>query len=143
MSSWCVTVGMYDQSLLKDSVWEKIAPLLPPPSRMGRPRRDDRLTLEGALWVLKTGARWRDLPEKYPSGVTCWRRVRDWYDQGVWEQIWRRFLGELDAAGVLDWEQCFIDATFFAAKKGGSAWAKLSEEKARSAWWWSTAIASR
>ncbi len=106
---------------LTDAQWAKIAPYLPrnrPSARGGRPRVGNREVVEGILWVLRTGARWRDLPDGYPSGSTCWRRLRDWEAQGIWLQLWRAFLGQLDARGRLQWEQAFIDATFAPAKKG-------------------------
>ena len=106
---------------LSDEQWKKIEPLIPkPPPRPkgGRPRADDRLVFEGILWILKTGARWKDLPDKYPHPSTCWRRLKEWYEAEVLKDMWRAFLSELDANGVLDWEEAFIDASFFPAKKG-------------------------
>lgn len=122
--------------------WAKIEPLLPAPRRQprgGRPWIDNRSVLEGILWVLKTGARWRDLPDGYPSPSTCWRRLKQWEEEGIWLRVWRSFLAELDARGRLDWEESFIDASFFPAKKGGPKSGKPSAGRARSAWWWSTA----
>src|ERR1700729_3384637 len=58
----------------------------------------------GILWVLRTGARWRDLPEGYPDGSTCWRRLRMWEEQGVWLRVWRKLLAQMDERGLLDWE---------------------------------------
>src|SRR5215472_7024032 len=80
---------------LTDAQWEKIRPLLPKrPKRPqgGRPPKDDRKVLEGILWILRSGARWCDLPDEFPSPTTCWRRLRDWEEQGVWLTIWRAFL---------------------------------------------------
>ena len=94
---------------------------------------------EGILWVLKTGARWRDLPKAYPSPSTCWRRLRQWEEQGLWLKIWRTFLAELDQRGTLDWSESFLDASFAPAKKGASASAQPNAARARSGWWWSTA----
>ena len=91
--------------LLTDAQWEQIRPLLPKVPkhpRGGRPRADDRRVLEGILWMLRSGARWRDLPEEFPSPATCWRRLRDWEEQGVWLDIWRAFLSELNERGQLD-----------------------------------------
>ena len=85
--------------LLTDAQWEKIRPLLPqrlPRPRGGRPPAPDRKVLEGILWILRSGARWQDLPEEFPSPSTCWRRLRDWEEQGVWLTIWRAFLAELN-----------------------------------------------
>lgn len=105
---------------LTDKQWEQIAPLLPPPKHMGRPRADDRKTLDGILWVLHTGARWKDLPERYGSPSTCHRRLQEWEREGVWEHIWLRFLGSLDTEGKLHWSQAFLDGSFVPAKKGGT-----------------------
>lgn len=127
------------EQMLSDEQWSKIGPLLPKLESRGRPFRDNRQTLEGILWVLKTGARWRDLPEEYPSPATCWRRLQRWEEDGTWEKVWRAFLAELDRHGWLNWEEAFADATFASAKKGATLSARQSEAKARSAWWWSTA----
>ena len=115
---------------LTDEQWLKIEPLLPKrqgkPKR-GRPRVDDRMVIEGILWVLRTGARWRDLPERYPSPSTCWLRLKLWEEQGVWLNMWRAFLSQLDTKEILDWKDAFIDGSFALAKKGA---------KERSGWWW-------
>ena len=127
-----------------DAQWAKIEPLLPrlPRSRRGgRPWIGHRAVIDGILWVLKTGARWRDLPSEYPSPVTCWRRLRRWDEDGTWERIWRAFLTELDARGRLAWETAFIDGTFVSAKKGGLTSGLPSGGKAQSAWyWWSARV---
>ena len=127
---------------LTDAQWAKIAPHLPRSRRSrkgGRPRVSHRAVVDGILWVLKTGARWRDLPEGYPSGTTCWRRLRQWDLDGTWLAMWRAFLEQLDARGRIRWEQVFIDGTFASAKKGALTSAKPSGARVRSAWWWSTA----
>ena len=80
--------------LLTDAQWEKIRPLLPRRRKRpqgGRPPADDRKVLEGILWILRSGARWCDLPEEFPSPSTCWRRLRDWEEQEIWLEIWRAF----------------------------------------------------
>jgi len=59
-----------------------------------------------------------DLPDRYPSPSTCWRRLRLWEDQGVWVDVWRNFLSMLDEKGLLDWKEAFIDGSFAPAKKG-------------------------
>ena len=127
---------------INDEQWNKIEPLLPKPKpkpKGGRPPADNREVLEGILWMLKTGARWVDLPERYPGSSTCWRRLKLWEEQGVWLDVWRAFLGELDEEYALDWQEAFIDGSFAPAKKGAFASAKLRGVKARSGWWWSTA----
>lgn len=103
---------------LRDDQWEVIRPLLPAPKHMGRPRADDRKTLNGILWVLRTGARWKDLPSRYGSSSTCHRRLQEWEKAGVWEHIWLRFLGSLDEQRKVDWTQAFLDGSFVPSKKG-------------------------
>ena len=129
------------QVLLTDEQWEKIEPLLPKRKKNkkgGRPPRDNREVLEGILWVLQTGARWKDLPSEYPSPSTCWRRLKTWEEQGVWLKVWRAFLGELDEAGLIDWSESFADGSFAPAKKGALQLAQPRGGKAQSGWWWST-----
>jgi len=103
---------------LSDAQWRLIAPHLPPPKRTGRPRADDRKTLEGILWVLRSGARWQDVPRAYGSPTTCWRRLREWEEAGVWETLWRVILSALQAEQKLDWAQAFLDGSFVPAKRG-------------------------
>lgn len=127
---------------LTDRQWGRIKPLLPRAKRSrkgGRPPADDRACTEGILWVLRSGARWKDLPKEYPSPSTCWRRLRDWEAAGIWLKIWRAFLAELDAAGQLDWSETFTDGSFAPAEKGARASEHPNAARVRSGWWWSTA----
>lgn len=113
--------------LLTDEQWERIAPYLPehPPSpKGGRPRESDRECLEGILWLVRTGARWQDIPVDLPSGSTCWRRLVEWAGEGVLEEIHAILIEELANLGQLDFEELFADATFIRAKKGGPMSAK-------------------
>ena len=122
-----------------DAQWEKIKPFLPkrrPSARGGRPPVDDRACLEGILWVLRSGARWRDLPERYPSPSTCWRRLVVWEDAGVLVKVWHSFLDTLDEQGLLDWDEVFVDASFSPAKKGATESEKPNAERVQSGWWW-------
>ncbi len=104
--------------LLTDSQWAVLAPLLPPPARTGRKRADDRKVLEAILWVLRTGARWQDVPRELAAPTTAWRRLREWEEAGVWERVWRTLLSTLDAQGKLAWAQAFLDGSFVPAKRG-------------------------
>jgi len=104
---------------LTDGQWAFIQPLLPPPARTGRPRADDRRTLDGILYVLITGCRWQDLPCEYGAPTTAWRRLKRWGGEGVWECIWRAALAALDQLGQLDWTMAFLDGSFAPAKNGG------------------------
>jgi transposase len=81
-------------SELTEAHWTKIALLLPEPkaSRRGGPKSiPNHPVFEGILWILRTGARWQDLPERLPSPSTCWRRVRGWEERGIWRKTWRAF----------------------------------------------------
>lgn len=125
--------------LLTDKQWERVKPFLPavePSPRGGRPRADDRACLEGILWVLRSGARWKDLPDCFPSPSTCWRRLNEWAEAGVLVEIWHTFLDELDEQGLLNWEEIFVDASFSPAKKGATTWEKPNVERVQSGWWW-------
>jgi transposase len=107
--------------LLTEAQCQKIAPLLPKPRKQrkgGRPWIENRRVLEGILWILRSGARWQDLPEKYPHPSTCWRRLRDWDEQGVWLPIWRAFLSELNERQQLKWSESFLDGSFAPEKRG-------------------------
>jgi transposase len=127
---------------LTDAQWAKIEPLLPKFKRSakgGRKPVENRRVVEGILWVLRSGARWKDLPSEYPSPTPCWRRLHDWEEQDVWLKVWRTFLGELDEKGELDWAETFADGSFAPAKKGAPASERPNAERVRSGWWWSMA----
>jgi transposase len=117
--------------LVPDSLWERVAPLLParPPRRRRFPGRlpvDDRFALAGIVFVLKTGITWNQLPAEVIgcSGVTCWRRLRDWTEAGVWPALHELLLAELRAAGLLDLDRCAVDASHVHALKGGTTSAR-------------------
>jgi transposase len=109
--------------VLTDDQWERVAPHLPahPPSPMGgRPRASDRECLEGLLWLLRTGARWRDMPIDLPSGSTCWRRLAEWAGEEVLRHMQGVLVEQLGEQGKLDLEELLADATFIRAKKGAT-----------------------
>ncbi|MBY0588789.1 transposase [bacterium] len=127
------------EQFITDEQWAKIEPLLPKRkvSKLGgRPPASDRECLEGILWVLRSGARWKDLPDWYPSYATCWRRLVYWEGENVLVEIWHAFLDELDEKGLINWEHIFVDASFSPAKKGATTWARPNVEKVQSGWWW-------
>jgi transposase len=98
-----------------------------PPRRRRFPGRrpvDDRVALAGIVFVLKAGITWNELPAEGIgcSGVTCWRRVRDWAEAGVWPMLHELLLGELRAGGLLDLDRCAVDASHVHALKGGLRW---------------------
>ena len=121
------------KSEISDELWARIEPLLPKHARSphgGRDRLDDRWCLEGIVWLLRSGARWQDVPKRFPSGTTCWRRLKEWEEAGVWEEVWQNMLGELDSQGRLDLEETFGDGTFIPAKKGERWLARQNAAKA-------------
>lgn len=132
------------QRELTDEQWRRIAPHLPErtASPKGGPKpKPARDCFEGLLWVLRTGARWKDMPDCFPSGSTCWRRLRDWDEAGAWEAAWHAFLDELGEKDRTLWEVVFADATFAPAKKGATASPRPSAARGRSWWWWAAARA--
>lgn len=113
--------------LVSDELWELVEPLIParpvpPDGRSGRPRVDDRSVLEGILFVLTTGIGWGrvPLPLGFGSGVTCWRRLREWQDAGVWDRLHTAVLDRLGEQGLLDWSRTAVDSVSVRAKKGAS-----------------------
>jgi len=119
---------------LSDAHWKVIEPILRPKRRAdgrGRPWQDTRAVLNGILWVLGTGAQWRELPKKYPSYQTCHRRFQQWVCEEKLERILRLLAKELQARGKLQLEEAFIDASFTGAKKGASRSGPPSEAKGR------------
>ena len=111
--------------LLDDSLWSIIQPLLPKKVRRrkypGRKPISDRAALMGILFVLKTGMAWRDLPLEMGcgSGMTCWRRLRDWQKAGVWDKLHRELLCRLQQAERLDWSRAVVDSSNVRAVFGG------------------------
>ena len=113
-------------SLVSDTLWSLFATLLPPRlprPKGGRPPIDDRAALTGILFVLKSGIPWEMLPQEMGcgSGMTCWRRLRDWQDAGVWQTFHHALLDRLGRAGLIDWNRCSLDAASLPAKAGGAA----------------------
>ncbi len=139
------------QPLVPDELWETIEPLLPPEPpkpKGGRPRVPDRACLTGIVFVRKRGIPWELLPQELGcgSGMTCWRRLRDWQDAGVWARLHRALLDRLGAAGQIDWERACLDSASVPAKKGATTpgrTRRTARNRARSATWWSTAAAPR
>jgi transposase len=129
---------------LTEKQWAVLGPLLPKPrlrkDRRGRPWRDPRDVLNGILWVLRTGASWADLPERYPPYQTCHRRFQHWARDGTLERVLRALAVDLAARGKLDLSEAFIDGTFAGAKKGALVLGKPSGARGPRSWQWQTAL---
>lgn len=132
---------------LTDEQWAVISPLMSEPPRRadgrGRPWKPSRDVLNGVLWILRTGAQWHDLPDRYPPYQTCHRRYQAWVREGTWERVLTALAEDLKERGGLDLSECFIDGTFVAAKKGGTTWERPSGAKVRRSWQWQTALVFR
>jgi transposase len=111
------------KELVTDELWETIEPLLPPEPpkpQGGRPRIDDRAALTGIVFVLKSGIPWEMLPKEMGcgSGMSCWRRLKEWHEAGVWERLHRVLLERLGEADQIDWERASLDSASIPAKRG-------------------------
>ncbi|UFN51639.1 IS5 family transposase (plasmid) [Roseomonas sp. OT10] len=111
--------------LVPDDLWVAIEPLLPrerPKPKGGRPRLPDRAALTGILFVLRSGLPWEMLPSEMGcgSGMSCWRRLRDWQEAGVWAALHRALLERLQVAGQIDWRRAALDSASVPAKRGGA-----------------------
>src|SRR5512141_3470375 len=100
--------GGMAKPLLTDALWSVIEPLLPPEEPKpdgGRPPVNNRAALTGILFVLRSGIPWEMLPQEMGcgSGMTCWRRLRDWQKAGIWHQVHRVLLDRLGSADQIDW----------------------------------------
>jgi transposase len=111
--------------IVDDRLWKLIEPLFPVKKRRfrypGRKPLDNRATLTGILFVLRTGIPWEDLPREMGcgSGMTCWRRLRDWWKAGVWSQVHQVLLRELRGADQIDWSRAVVDSSSIRAVFGG------------------------
>ena len=139
------------KELVTDELWRIVEPLLPPEPpkpRGGRPRVPDRAALTGIVFVLKTGIPWEMLPKEMGcgSGSTCWRRLRDWQEAGVWERLHRALLDRLGRADEIDWSRASLDSASVPAKRGAGRSARtrrIAANRARSATLFRTEGASR
>lgn len=136
--------------LISDELWKVVEPLLPPePPKLkgGRPRIPDRAALTGIMFVLKSGLQWELLPQEMGcgSGMTCWRRLRDWEKAGVWRKLHKLLLDKLNQAGDIDWSRASLDSQTVSARgvkkgrpksKAQARTRRIKENQARSAILW-------
>jgi len=118
--------------------WNRIEPIIkastPPKDPRGRRARDPRKVLNGILWILRTGAPWKDLPQRYPPYQTCHRRFQQWTRQGVFRRIIQELAEDLYERGKIDIREAFIDGSFAPAKKGVLLSARQSAARAPRSW---------
>ena len=103
---------------LSDKQWKTIVPHLPKPARTGRPRCDDRTTINGILFVLTVGCRWEELPEKYGSKSTTHLRLQDWQQKGVWKKILSKLIKSSHKANKINLRHISVDSSSISNKKG-------------------------
>jgi transposase len=114
------------KQLVSDELWGLVEPMIPRVERRyrfpGRKRIDDRKVLTGILFVLQTGIPWEYLPQEMGcgSGMTCWRRLREWQEAGVWQRLHELLLVRLQAADRIDWSRAAVDSSHVRAVGGAS-----------------------
>ena len=123
---------------LTNEQWNRLEPLIPSRERRkdgkGRPRKNPRDVLNGIFWVLRTGAPWKDLPQRYPPYQTCHRWFQTWVQQEVFSQILTELGEALHENGDIDIRETFIDGSFTPAKKGVILSALQSVARAPRSW---------
>ena len=117
-------------------------PVFVPSAKGGRSRVSDEMALNGILFVLRTGIPWEELPQElgFGSGMTCWRRLRQWQDAGVWHQLHMLLLAELRSAGQLEFSRASLDAASVPSPRGARTREPIPRTGANSA---ASAISSR
>lgn len=118
--------GRYE---LSDAEWSLIKDIVSPPQKMGRPRRDDRQMLNGICWILCSGAKWRDLPERYGPWKTVYDRFRQWRDDGTFNAILERLHLKLREDGYMDLDTWMIDSTTIRAQRAAAGGGKKGGHK--------------
>lgn len=120
----CDMAGRYE---LYEQQWQLIKDIVSPSQTMGRPRRDDRQMLNGIFWVLCSGAKWRDLPERYGPWSTVYARFRQWRDDGTFEAVLSRLQLQLREDGLIDLETWMIDSTAVRATRASAGGGKKGD----------------
>ena len=123
---------------LTDEQWNRVSHLFKPAkakvTKRGRPLKNARDVLNGVLWILRTGAPWKDLPARYPPYQTCHRRFQYWVKNGIFQKLTKELVEDLYQRGKIDIRQTFIDGTFSPSKKGALLLALQNAEKAPKSW---------
>ena len=108
---------------LTDHEWQQLEPLLPPQKtkKKGNPYKDHRTVINGILWVLRTGAPWRDIPSRYGPWGTCSTRFHRWTQQGIWQKALQALQSQADQNGQLDWDVTALDGSYIKAHPPSTA----------------------
>jgi len=104
---------------LTDNQWKLLVPSIPPHAHTGRPRADDRNTVDGILYVLMSGCRWMDMPSKYGSYKTVWERHKKWSTKGVWKNIMNSLVSRGYNSGLINIDDLSVDSSTVASNKAG------------------------
>ena len=124
MSLWQAEADMTGRYELSNQRWALIEDIVSPPQTMGRPRRDDRRMLNGIFWILCSGAKWRDLPERYGPWKTIYQRLRQWRDDGTFERVLTLLHLRLRQDGFIDLDTWMVDSTIIRATRAAAGGGK-------------------
>jgi transposase len=116
---------------LSDVEWEAICPLIPEGPGGGRPRGDPRSMVNAMLWVLRTGAPWRDLPEEFGPWQSVYFRFNDFRRTGVLDRVFEALQARLEKAGRIDRELWCVDGTSVRASRAAAGARKTPVRKSR------------
>jgi len=129
---------------ITDGQWEAVKPLFraveAKNTTRGRPLRDPRDVLNGVLWILRTGAPWKDMPDRYPPYQTCHRRFQYWVKYGLFQKLTAMLVEDLYKRGKIDIRETFIDGSFAPSKKGALLLARQNAVKAPKSWQFQTLL---
>ena len=117
--------------LLTDDEWDLITDLFPEPAATGRPPVDRRMVVNGILWILRTGAPWRDLPEEFGTWKTAWRLFDQWTHDGTWKKILHCLRAAFISAGDIDNDLWCIDGTIVRAARCAAGGGKKKIRKSQ------------
>lgn len=119
------------RDIITNEQWKRLRPLLPPQKpKTGRPAKNHRVVVNGILWLMRTGAPWRDLPTEYGPWQTVASRFYRWRRAGVWEHILQTLQQQTDANGQIDWEKHYLDSTVIRAHQHASGAKRRGRDEA-------------
>jgi transposase len=122
---------MVGRGEITDKAWERMAPLLPENGQRGGQWQDHRKVVNGILWKLRTGAPWRDLPERYGPWQTCYDRLVRWRRDGIWDRLLEHVQTKSDAVGEVEWVVSVDSSVVRAHQHAAGARTQVSEEDAK------------